>query len=262
MGFMKKFWAGGSCLIALTLALAFPVFGQMLTADEVVAKMDALLRGETSYMKVKMTMYNPDWSGPRELEMFAYETVKDSRSFIRITEPARERGTGFLKIGYNLWMYMPAAEKVMKIPPSMMRDSWMGSDFSNDDLMHESSIVRDYEHKIINLADHQQGGKVYQVELLPKPNAPVVWGKILVWVWDQGFIPLKEQNFEESGKMVDEMIFSEVREMGGRKLPSKWEMRSMTKPGHKTELLITEVKFDIDINSGIFTEKNLKSKNW
>jgi outer membrane lipoprotein-sorting protein len=249
-------------LIALSLAPASPVFAQTLTADEVVAKMEALLRGETSYMKMKMTIYNPDWANPRVLEMFAYASEKDKKSFIRITSPARDRGTGFLRIGYNLWMYMPATEKVMKIPPSMMHDSWMGTDFSNDDLVHESSNVTDYEHKILNIADHPQGGKIYQVELLPKPNAPVVYGKILVWVWDQGFMPLKQQYFEESGKMMDEMILSEVKEMGGRRIPTSWEMRSMDKPGHKTVMLLEDAKFNLKIDPGIFTEKNLKSKNW
>jgi outer membrane lipoprotein-sorting protein len=249
-------------LMLLSLLIAPAVSAQSLSADELVVKMDSLLRGKSSYMKMRMTIYNPDWSGPRELEMFAYETVKDSKSFIRITAPARDRGSGFLKIGYNLWMYVPATEKVMKIPPSMMHESWMGSDFTNDDLVKESSVVKDYDHKILKVDDNPQGGKTYSLELIPKPNAPVVWAKILVWVWDQGFIPLKEQYFDESGKIVDEMIFSEIKEMGGRKLPSKWEMRSMTKPGHKTEFLITEARFDIDIDPGIFTEKNLKSKNW
>ena len=252
-------------MVAIVLCLA-PALGVLraeeLTADELVAKMDALLRGQTSYSKMKMIVSNPDWSSPREIEMFSYESVKDSKSFTRITAPARDKGTGFLKIGFNLWSYVPSTERVMKMPPSMMHDSWMGSDFTNDDLVRESSIVNDYTHKIKNVADNPAGGKTYEVELTPKPNAPVVWGKLEAWVWDQGFVPLKEQFFDEQGKLVNEMIFSEVREIGGRKLPTVWEMRSMTKPGHKTVMQVSDMKFDLKIDPGIFTEKNLQSKNW
>jgi outer membrane lipoprotein-sorting protein len=235
---------------------------QTLTADELVAKMDALMRGSTSYSKMKMSIENPDWSSPRQIEMFAYESVTDSKSFIRITAPASDRGSGFLKIGFNLWMFVPATERVMKMPPSMMHDSWMGSDFTNDDLVRESSIVKDYTHAIKDVTDNPAGGKTYEVELIPKPNAPVVWGKIVAWVSDQGFTPLKEQYFDEQGKLVNEIIFSEVKDFGGRKIPSTWEMRSMTKPGHKTIIHIVEMKFDLKIDPGIFTEKNLKSKDW
>jgi len=246
--------------VLLGLGLVPPLHAQ--TAEELVAKMDSLLRGQTSYTRLKMMIYNPDWSSPRGLELYAYENVKDSKSLIRITAPARDRGIGFLKIGFNLWMYVPSTERVMKMPPSMMHESWMGSDFTNDDLVRESSVVKDYEHRIKGVEDNPQGGKTYELELIPKPGAPVVWGKILVWVWDQGYIPLKEQYFDERGKMVAEMIFSEVKEMGGRKLPVNWEMRSMTNPGRKTVMLLLEAKFDLKIDPGIFTERNLKSKNW
>ena len=255
----------GKIILAAGLFMALaagPAVGQELSADELVAKMDALLRGSSSYCKMSMSISNPDWGKPRSFELFAYAEEKDQKSFIRITGPAGDRGTGFLKIGYNLWMYVPATEKVLKIPPSMMHDSWMGSDFTNDDLVRESSVVKDYDHRTVSADPSPEGGLVYQLELKPKPNAPVVWGKILVWIWDRGFIPIKEQYFDEQGRMISEMIFSEVKEMGGRTIPTVWEMHSMTKPGHKTELRLSEMKFDLKIDPGIFTEKNLKSKNY
>jgi len=262
MGCKKRSAAIVFSLVSLLL-FPFPnTSAQTLTADELVRKMDELLRGETSYSKMKMLIYNPDWPGPREIEMSAYESVKDSKSFIRIIAPARDRGTGFLKIGFNLWMYVPATERVMKMPPSMMHESWMGSDFTNDDLVRESSIVKDYEHKLIGVDDHPEAGKTYKLELVPKPGAAVVWGRILVWVWDQGFVPLKQQYFDEQGKMISEMIFSGLKPMAGRKIPTVWEMHSMTKPGHKTVFQIEQMEFDLKIDPGIFTEKNLKSKNW
>jgi outer membrane lipoprotein-sorting protein len=242
-------------------SIASLVSGQELSADELVKKIDDLLRGESSYMEMKMTVYNPDWARPRSFEMYAYESRAEGKAFIRITAPSRDRGCGFLKIGYNLWMFVPRTERVMKIPPSMMHQSWMGSDFTNDDLVRESSIVNDYEHRLIKVEDHPEGGKVYLLELLPKPEAPVVWGRILLWVWDEGFIPTKEQFFDEEGRMINEMIFSEIKEKGGRRIPTLWEMRPMTKPGHKTVLQILEANFDIEIDPGIFTEKRLKRKN-
>jgi len=251
-----------SGLLFLGQLFSSPAPSQELTAKEIVKKMDELLRGNTSYFKMRMIIYNPDWSRPRELEMYGYESRKEEKAFIRITAPARDRGTGFLKIGYNLWMYIPRTERVMKIPPSMMHQSWMGSDFTNDDLVRESSVVEDYEHKILKVEEHPEKGKVYLLELTPRPGAVVVWGKILLWVWDQGYIPLKEQFFDEEGRLVNEMLFSEIKEVEGRKIPTKWEMRSMTKPGHKTVIYLEDMKFDLKIEPIIFTEKNLKSRNW
>jgi outer membrane lipoprotein-sorting protein len=265
------------CRKILIMALAFALFGlfsvlisaaekpdKELSADELVRKIDKLLRGQNSYMDMKMTVHNPDWSRSREFEMYAYDSRKDEKAFIRITSPARDRGTGFLKIGYNLWMYVPRTEKVMKIPPSMMHQSWMGSDFTNDDLVRESSIVDDYNHEIIEVKDHQEGGREYRLELLPKPDAPVVWGKIILWVWDREdvLVPTRQQFFDESGRMINEMIFSDMKEMGDRTIPARWEMRSMTKPGHRTVLEIREAKFNIEVSPGTFTERNLKSKDW
>ena len=260
MRFLKMAFGAGMILILL-MTFSFPAFSQELSAEEIVQKVDELLRAETNYFKMKMIIYNPDWSKPRQLEMFGYESKKDEKAFIRITAPARDRGTGFLKIGYNLWMYIPRTERVIKIPPSMMHQSWMGSDFTNDDLVRESSIVKDYVHKIVKIEDHPEKGKIYVLELTPKPGAAVVWGKILLWIWDQGFIPLKEQFFDEEGRLINELIFSEIKEMGGRKIPTRWEMRSMTKPGHRTVMIVEEAKFNIKISPVIFTEKNLKSKN-
>jgi len=185
MRFLYKALSGlGFILIGLAFGLSLKA--QSLSAEELVKKMDQLMRGESSYSRMRMSIHNPDWSKPRELEMFAYEDKNQEKFFIRITAPARDRGTGFLKIGKNLWMFVPGTERVMKIPPSMMRESWMGSDFTNDDLVRESSLVKDYIPKIITTETHPQGGMIYQLELVPKPESAIIWGKILVWVWDQG----------------------------------------------------------------------------
>ncbi len=263
MNFSRIISTAAFVLIAFGLvAPSSRLSGEDLSAEELVKKMDDLMRGGTSYMELKMVIHNPDWARPREFEMFSYDSRKEEKAFIRITSPARDRGSGFLKIGYNLWMYVPRTERVMKVPPSMMHQSWMGSDFTNDDLVRESSIVKDYDHKILEVEDHPEGGRVYHVELLPKPEAPVVWGKILLWVWDNGFIPTKQQFFDEDQRLVSEMIFSEAKEMGGRVIPTVWEMRSMTKPGHRTVLNVEKAGFDMEIDPGIFTERNLKSKDW
>jgi len=252
----------GLGLILIGLALGLSLKAQSLGAEELVKEMDELMRGESSYSQMRMRIHNPDWSKPRELEMFAYEDKLQEKFFIRITAPARDRGTGFLKIGKNLWMFVPGTERVMKIPPSMMRESWMGSDFTNDDLVRESSLVKDYIPKIITTEAHPEGGTIYQLELVPKPESAIIWRKILVWVWDRGYLPLREQFFDEQNKPVNEIVFSQVKKMSGREIPTVWEMRSLTKPGHKTTLELLEIKFDLKIEPGIFTERNLKSRNW
>jgi len=253
----------GFGLIGLATALiSSGLFGQEPSGTEIVKKMDELLRGESSYTKMKMTLTNPDWNNPRELTLYAYELTKEQKSFIRITYPARDKGTGFLKVGYNLWLYVPATEKVTKIPPSMMHQSWMGSDFTNDDLVKESSIVNDYEHKLLDTIQDPANGKVYQLELIPKPSAQVVWGKILVWVRAEGYVPLKQQYFDDQGRMASEMLFSEIKNLGGRIIPTVWEMRPADKPGHQTIIRLLDAQFNQEIDPAIFTEKNLKSKNY
>ncbi|MHB1250436.1 MAG: outer membrane lipoprotein-sorting protein, partial [Polaromonas sp.] len=182
---------------------------------------------------------------------------RPGRSFVRILSPAKEAGIGSLRLGAEMWNYLPNVERVVKIPPSMMLQPWMGSDFTNDDLVKESSILDDYVHQLVATST-VNGQDVYQVEATPKPETAVVWGRVLYWVRKRDFMPLKQEFFSESGELVRVLSFSEVRAVGGRTLPTRWEMRPTAKPGNFTAVVLKEAVFDRPLNEAVFTQGNLQ----
>ena len=242
--------------LALFLAIASGPFvsAQEPSARELVDRVDALLWGKTLQGEFEMTIATPRWQ--RTLALRAW-MERPKRSFIRIVAPAKEAGIGSLRIGAEMWNYLPNVERTIKIPPSMMLQPWMGSDFTNDDLVKQSSAVDDYTQRILRI-ETVDGASTYVVEALPKPDAAVVWGKILYWVRETDFIPLKEEFYSERGELVRVMTFSDVRAMGGRTLPTKWEMRPTDKPENRTTIVLKSALYDRAIYSEIFTQRNLQ----
>ena len=226
-----------------------------IDAKEIIRRMDLLLRGDTSFGIYEMTITDPNWK--RSLKLKVWEVSKDKKTFIRILSPHKEKGIGTLKIKNEMWNYLPRVERIIKIPPSMMMQSWMGSDFTNDDLVKESSIIDDYFHKVLR-EERFKGFDAYRVELLPKPDAPVVWGKIVTMVRKGDFVPLQHEFFNERGELIRVMTFSDIRKVGGRTLPTYWEMVPLKKKGKKTALKLIDIKFDLPLKRSIFTMKNLK----
>jgi outer membrane lipoprotein-sorting protein len=234
--------------------------------EDIIKKMTDLMRGESSYSEMKMTIVNPDWPKPRVYEMKGYEDKTADKSFVRITSPAKERGKAFLKVGNTFKVYIPTVRenKPMTIPPSLMLQPWMGSDFSNDDLVHQSSEEDDYEHKVVGVETDGDGVELVILRLDPKPDAPVVWGKILIWVRAEDYLPVKEVYYDEDGLAIREMNLSGIKEMGGRTLPTVWEMKSLEedKLGRRTVIELVKIEFDIEIDPSIFSNKNLTRKDW
>jgi outer membrane lipoprotein-sorting protein len=146
---------------------------------------------------------------------------------------------------------------VIKIPPSMMLQPWMGSDFTNDDLVKQSSILEDYTHKVLATVT-VEGQAMYQVEAIAKPEAAVVWGRILYWVKKSDFVPLKQEFYDERGELVRTMNFSDVRSVGGRRLPTRWEMRPQGKPGNVTTIVLKNAVYDEPIAAEVFSQRNLQ----
>ena len=203
-----------------------------------------------------MTVKTPRWQ--RALELQAW-IDRPRRSFIRILGPAKEAGIASLRIGAEMWNYLPTVERTIKIPPSMMMQPWMGSDFTNDDLVKESSLVDDYTHRIIG-SDTVGGTPSYVVESTPKPDAPVVWGRIVFRVRKADFLPVREEFYDERGALVRVMSFSDVRSLGGRTVPTRWEMRPVGKPENVTTVVMTSAIYDAPISSDIFTQRNLTKR--
>jgi outer membrane lipoprotein-sorting protein len=246
----------------LTVLLAFlavpfaaaPQPAEQPQALEIARKCDAALKGKTQRGKASMTVRTPDWQ--RTLQMDFWYDYPD-KTFIRITGPAKEAGSGTLRIGSNMWMYLPSVERVMKIPPSMMLQAWMGSDFSNDDLVKESSLPTDYNHRIEGETT-VDGDPCYRLLAIPKPEAAVVWGKLVLLIRKSDFLPRREEFYDEKGALQKTLYLDEIRRVGSRNYPMRWRMISQVKRGHETELDFSSLQFDEPLRSVIFTRQNLE----
>jgi outer membrane lipoprotein-sorting protein len=222
---------------------------------EILDRVEKLLWGQTVQGRYEMHITTPGWK--RSLQLAVWMERPD-KSFIRILAPAKEAGIGSLRIKTEMWNYLPNVERVIKIPPSMMLQPWMGSDFTNDDLVKESSITDDYTHRILNTGGTEQS-EVWQIEALPKPNAPVIWGKIIYTVRRVDFMPLKQEFFSERGDLIRVLTFSDARPVGGRTIPTRWEMRSQLKAGNVTTIVVKDAVYDRPVDAGIFTQRNLRA---
>lgn len=234
--------------------LTFSAQGQELSAKEIVRKADDKTRGESSYAEFSMTIVRPKWK--RSIRMKAWTKGTDY-SMTLITKPARDQGTVFLMRDQEIWNWVPAVDRVIKMPPSMMAQSWMGSDFTNDDLVKQSSVVEDYTHRLLG-KEEISGYTCYKIEMIPKPEAAVVWGKVLVWISEGEFIQLKTAFYDEDDFLVNTMIGSEVREMGGRNIATRLEMIPEDKPGQKTVMEYENAIFGRSIPESFFSVQNMK----
>lgn len=236
----------------LVFLICFNLVGQ--DAKQIIEKADERLRGESLVSTMTMTIVRPQWS--RSLTMKTWEKG-DRYSLILITAPPRDDGTAFLKRGNEIWQWLPSIQRTIKIPNSMMNQSWMGSDFTNDDLVREASVVEDYTHKL--LTDTTIDGKeAYRIEMIPKPQAPVVWDKVIVWVTKDDFNFRKEFFYGEDGELVNIMNLNNVKEMDGKLIPTTWEMVPANKKGQKTVMEIQSIDFDVQINDSFFSQQNMR----
>ncbi|TLU66378.1 outer membrane lipoprotein-sorting protein [Thalassotalea litorea] len=218
---------------------------------DLLKKMDELYRSDTSVATMKMTIVTPDWQ--RTLEMDSWTRGMDD-TFIRVLEPKKDRGVTTLKIDQQMWNYFPKINKVIKVPPSMMMGSWMGSDFTNDDLVRESSLVDDYH------VDNEDLGDNILLTLTPKQETVTVWGKITILVKSDSLLPIKQTYFNEKGSKVRVMTFSDVREFSGKTIPATMTMEPLNKKGHKTIIQYEQAKFDVEIANSVFTQRNMKKR--
>lgn len=226
-----------------------------LTALEIIKKADEKTRGKTSQGTMSMTIDRPGWSRTIEMKSWSKGT---EYSMVYITAPAREKGQVFLKRGNDMWNWVPSIERLIKLPPSMMMQSWMGSDFTNDDLVKESSVVKDYDHKLMGTETVREMS-CYKIELIPKPDAPVVWGKIYTWITKDGFDTWQSDFYDEDGYLIHTMYSGNIKQFGDRKIPSEMYIIPKDKKGHRTTLTIKAMEFDKPIDDSFFTQQNMKT---
>lgn len=220
---------------------------------EILRRVEDNMRGDASYTEMTMTTVRPRFT--REVSMKAW-TLGEDYSLILITAPARDQGTAFLKRGNEIWNYVPNIDRTVKMPPSMMAQSWMGSDFSNDDLVRGTSTVDDYTHKIIR-SQTIEGLECYVLELIPKPDVPIVYGKVIYYVSKQHYLPVKIENFDETNHLANTINFREIKLMGGRNFPAVMEVIPADNPGHRTIITTTKADFNVSLTPQFFTLQNL-----
>lgn len=239
------------CLLSLSILQSKPPSNNVI---DIVKKIDELYRSNSSYALVEMVIVTPHWE--RTLKMKVWTEGKE-KTFIRILEPKKEQGMATLRIKNEMWNYLPKTNKVIKIPPSMMMSSWMGSDFTNDDLVNEFSLLKDYDYNFV-YPDTAREGSVY-IRCIPKENLPIVWKEIVMEVRTKDYLPLKEWYFDEKNQLMRVINYLEIKLMDDRLIPSVMELIPQKEKGKKTILRYIELKFDITLDRDIFSLRNLRS---
>jgi outer membrane lipoprotein-sorting protein len=242
-------------LLILLSFLSVPLIAQAQpTALEIIQKANDKFRGDNSVAELKMTIIRPSWT--REMTMKAWSRGNDY-SLVLVTAPARDEGTGFLKRENEIWNWQPTIDRVIKMPPSMMSQSWLGSDFTNDDLVQESSIVTDFSHTLIG-TEEIDGNACYKIEMIPHEDAVVVWGKVITWVSKEHYLQLKSEFYDEEGYLVNTMYGKDIKDLGGRTLASKMEVIPADEEGHRTVMEYLWIDFGEDLPASFFSVQNMK----
>ena len=228
---------------------------QTRDASEILKRVDELYRSDSSKAQVEMEIVTPHWK--RTLKINAWSKGMD-KTFLRILDPKKERGMTTLRIGNEMWNFLPKTNKVMKIPPSMMMGSWMGSDFTNDDLVKEYTFFKDYHFEMTSINDPKPG-EIY-IRCTPKQDRPIVWGYIIIAVRESDNLPIWQKYYDEKGKLMREMVYRDIKTFGNRTIPSVMELISTSKKGNRTLIRYLEARFDIKIPNDTFSLRNLRSR--
>jgi outer membrane lipoprotein-sorting protein len=244
-------------LSAALILLAATASAADVDIKELVDKANKALRGDSSRGRLVMTIENPDWKRSIEVEGWNKDRTF---AFIVIRAPAKERGETTLRRKNEMWVWLPKVERVIKIPPTMMHSSWQGSDFTYEDIVKADSIVKDYTHKLLS-TKKEEGRTVYHIEAMPKPDAPVVWGKVVTDVAlydDQSVVPLNELDYSERGELIRTITLSDIKMLGGRRVPARLECVPAQKKGQKTTLQYKELEFDLPLADDFFSYQRLQ----
>jgi len=241
-------------IAALATLAATAAFAAPPNADAILRQAYENYRSTSSQSVVAMTVHRPDWE--RHMDMKSW-TRGDKDALVRFTAPAKDAGNATLKLGNDTWVYNPKLNQVIKLPASMMSQSWMGSDFSYNDLSKSEDILTDYTHRIT--ATTQSGGHtVWTIESTPKPGAPVVWGKVAMQVRDDDVL-IGETFYDQDMKPVRVMTADKVATLAGRPYPVTMIMRPLDQPGQWTRIETSNAEFNVGLPAWLFTLSNLQN---
>ncbi len=242
-------------MLMVSLLAVTPVLAQEnVDVEELIREVDRLYRSNTSFTEFEMEIVTPHWQ--RTLSMDAWTEGMD-KTFVRIKSPRKEKGMATLRVENEMWNYLPKTNKVMKIPPSMMMGSWMGSDFTNDDIVKESSLFHDYSYEFLDVDSAQE--KLFYINCIPREDLAVVWGNIVIAVNKADSLPVWQKYYDEKGELMRVMIYSDVRDLGGRRIPAVMELIPQHKEGHKTVVRYLQAEFDVLLEKETFTLRNLRA---
>ncbi|MGE3759997.1 MAG: outer membrane lipoprotein-sorting protein [Pseudobdellovibrionaceae bacterium] len=225
-----------------------------LNPKTLIKRAEDQVLGKTFRGKLHMKIERPD--SAREMQILSWTEGRD-KALVKIVEPAKDQGTGNLRLSLDLWQYLPKVERLIKIPPSLMLQSWMGSDFTNDDLVRTSSTYRDYTHQFAGY-ETIEGVKTAKIICTPKPNAPVVWGKLEMWIDPVNAVTLRQDFYSEGGELLKSMTGSKIKKFGTHTIASRLEMKTVKK-NTTTVIEYVDAHFDEKIDESIFNQNFLKA---
>ena len=241
--------------LALVVSGLFTDTARAQDAQSIVRDSFEYFRGDASISTVQMTIHRPSWE--RHMEIKAW-TKGQTESLFTITAPAKDYGNGTLKKGREMWIYNPKVNRIIKVPPSMMSQSWMGSDFSNNDLAKSDSILTDYDHQLVGTETHD-GKTVYVIKSMPKPQAPVIWGMQMLKI-RKDHIWLVQEFFDEDLKSVKVLETLDIQVLGGKLFPKIWRIRKSDEPDHYTRLTYLALEFKTTLPDSLFTLSSLRTR--
>ncbi len=244
--------------LLLLLLLLHPLLtAQAIESINLVRHVDALWRGNTSHAMMSMQVKTRRYQ--RSMTLEAWSRGK-AYSLILIRKPAKDKGIATLKVNNNIWNYLPRINRVTKVPASMMSGSWMGSHFSNDDLVKESTFEDDYESHI-TFSGMRNGKRVYELTATPKPDAAVVWGKVIMLIDQQYLFPRQAQYYDEDGSLIRTLYFDQVKKIGQRHIPMRLTLQPEDKPEESTVITYHSIAFDMPLPTSFFSIRNLRRRH-
>ncbi len=240
------------CIFNWTVAL--PARSADKSARAILDYIDDLYRGESARGVMTMHIVTEHWERTLRLEFWSEGQEK---SLVRILAPAKEKGTATLRVGNDIWNYLPKTNRTIKLPSSMMSASWMGSHFTNDDLVKESRMTEDYTFEI-TFEGERDGESIIEITCTPKPDAPVVWGRVIQIVRASDYQPLEAQYLDEDMALARTMVFSDIRKMDDRQIPLTLTVLPADKPDEKTVVTYQTVDYNVDLPPSAFSLRALR----
>ncbi len=241
----------------LTLGSSLALYGhaeQSPDPAEIIDRMESVMRGDSQYAEMTMRIVRPRYE--REVSLRSWLLGRD-HSLILITAPPRDEGTAFLMRESSIWNYDPRIERTTRLPSSMMSQSWMGSDFTNDDLVRDSNLVTDYEHELLRIEEYD-GVDAYVIEMIPKPDTPIVWGKVKLWIAVDEYTQLRIENYDQRDRLVNTMELDQIEAFGERRVPTRVSVIPADTDDERTVLTYQHIEFDIDLDEGFFSRANMQ----